>query len=90
VGEEALQNVIRHASARRVEVVLRGVDGGIQLAVQDDGAGFHPEAQRQRPSLGLSGMRERVHLLNGQLDIESSPGSGTVIVGWLPLTGTPL
>jgi signal transduction histidine kinase/ligand-binding sensor domain-containing protein len=90
VGEEALQNVIRHASARRVEVVLRGVDGGIQLAVQDDGAGFNPEVQRQRPSLGLSGMQERVHLLNGQLDIESSPGSGTVIVGWLPLTGTPL
>jgi signal transduction histidine kinase len=90
VAEEALQNVIRHANARRVEVVLRGVDGGIQLAVQDDGKGFDPESQRQRPSLGLAGMRERVHLLNGQLDIESSPGGGTVIVSWLPLASPSL
>jgi len=89
VAEEALRNVIRHANARRVQVVLRGVDGGIQLAVQDDGTGFDPEAQRQRPSLGLTGMRERVLLLDGQLDIESSHDNGTVIMAWLPLSRTP-
>jgi len=85
VAQEALRNVARHARARRVEVSLRGLDGGLQLAVQDDGAGFDPARGRERPSLGLASMRERVHLLGGELEIESAPGRGTSIRAWVPL-----
>ncbi len=85
VAQEALRNVDRHARARAVEVRLQGLDGGLQLAVQDDGVGFDPAAVRERRSLGHASMRERVHLAGGELDIESAPGQGTTIVAWVPL-----
>jgi len=85
VAQEALRNVARHAKARRVEVSLRGLDGGLQMGVQDDGVGFDPNQRRRRPSLGLTSMRERVHLLGGELNLESAPGHGTTVVAWVPL-----
>lgn len=85
IAQEALNNVDRHARARSVEVSLRGMDGGMQLAVRDDGVGFDPAALAGRQSLGHASMRERAHLLGGELDIESAPGHGTTIVAWVPL-----
>ncbi len=85
VTQEALRNVARHAKAPTVKVSMQALDGGLQLAVRDDGAGFAPALQRERPSLGLASMRERVHLLEGELDIESAPGQGTTILVWVPL-----
>jgi signal transduction histidine kinase len=84
VAQEGLRNVARHAHARVVEISLRGLDGGLQLAVRDDGAGFDPAVDRDRPSLGLASMRERVRSLGGELDIESAPGQGTTIMAWVP------
>ena len=84
VAQEALRNVARHAHARAVGLSLRGLDGGLQLAVQDDGVGFDPAIDRDRPSLGLASMRERVRSLDGELDIESAPGQGTTIMAWVP------
>jgi PAS domain S-box-containing protein len=89
VVQEALGNVARHAKAENVEVSLRGLDGGLQVAVLDDGAGFDPAVPADHPALGLTGMRERVHLLGGALDIESAPGQGTSIVVWVPLGRGP-
>ena len=57
------------------------------LAVLDDGVGFDPAMQRERASLGLASMRERVLLLGGELDVESKPGEGTTILASVPLTG---
>jgi PAS domain S-box-containing protein len=88
IAQEALRNVARHARASSVEVSLLDRDRGIQLAVKDDGAGFDPKSPRDHPSLGHASMRERVNLLGGELDIESSPGYGTTILAWVPLTGT--
>ncbi len=85
VAQEALQNTARHAHARTVEVSLREWDQGLQLAVRDDGCGFEAANQHARPSLGLASMRERVHLLGGELDIDSAPGHGTTILAWVPL-----
>jgi len=87
VAQEALRNAVRHASARAMKLSLRGLDGGLQLAVQDDGRGFDPALQRDRPSLGLASMRERIHLIGGELDIESAPGHGTTVLAWMPLNG---
>jgi signal transduction histidine kinase len=85
VTQEALRNVGRHARARTVEVSLRGVDGGLQVSVRDDGVGFNPADHREHPSLGLASMQERVRLLDGELNIESAPGGGTLILAWVPL-----
>lgn len=87
VAQEALNNVARHAGARSASVTLRPMDGGLLLAVRDDGVGFDPEHPRQRIQLGLVSMRERVKLVNGTLDIESAPGRGTTIVAWVPAQG---
>jgi signal transduction histidine kinase len=87
VAQEALNNVARHAGARSASVALRQVDGGLRLAVIDDGAGFDPESAGTRMSLGMASMRERVRLVNGTLDIESAPGRGTKIVAWVPAEG---
>ncbi len=87
VAQEALNNVLRHARARAVHVVLRQMDGGLLLSVRDDGAGFDPATARQGRSLGLLSMRERLHLVDGTLDVESAPGQGTAIVAWIPTQG---
>jgi len=85
VAQEALRNAHRHAGAKSVDVSLRSLDGGLQLAIRDDGVGFDPRAERARRSLGHASMSERVHLVDGELDIESAPGDGTTILAWVPL-----
>jgi len=85
IAQEALRNVGRHARASAVQVSLRCLDGGVQLAVRDNGAGFDPAQQRDRPSLGHASMRQRVYQLNGELEVESAPGHGTTVLAWVPL-----
>jgi signal transduction histidine kinase len=65
-------------------VTLRRMDGGVLLAVRDDGVGFDPEGARQGRSLGLASMRERLRIVGGSLDIESAPGHGATLVAWVP------
>jgi two-component system sensor histidine kinase UhpB len=90
--QEALTNVGRHAQAKQVWVVLRLDRNELVLEVRDDGAGFDVSAAWQRAthgtSLGLYGMRERVELLGGTIEIQSAPGQGTIIQARLPL-GAP-
>jgi len=87
VAQEALSNVTRHAGAHAASVTLRQMEGGLLLAVHDDGVGFHPNDPGKGRSLGVVSMRERVRLVNGTLDIESAPGKGTTIVAWVPVNG---
>ncbi|MGZ9066942.1 MAG: sensor histidine kinase [Burkholderiales bacterium] len=85
IAQEALRNVVRHAGASAVEVSLGRMEGGLQLAVSDNGAGFDATRDTARRSLGHASMRERVHLLGGEVDIESTPGQGTTVIAWVPL-----
>ncbi len=80
VAQEALRNVARHSSASSVEVELRAVGGGLELAVHDNGVGFDPTQKQGRPSLGLAGMRQRLSVVDGELLIDSAPGVGTSVV----------
>jgi len=90
VAQEALRNAERHADAHSMQVTLRLLDGGLQLGVMDDGKGFDPSSRHDSPNLGLASMRERVRLVGGELEIESAPGTGTVVFAWVPLdTATP-
>jgi len=82
--QEALTNVVKHARARTVSVVVASRDGGVSAVVEDDGAGF-AERDVREDALGLVGMRERLALLDGTLTIESAPGRGTALVAYVPL-----
>jgi len=84
VAQEALGNAARHAHASAVTVLLSSRSKGLELAVSDNGSGFDPKGPRDHASLGLASMRERVRLLQGKLDIESTPGRGTTVVAWVP------
>jgi signal transduction histidine kinase len=66
------------------------MDGGLLLAVRDNGVGFDPTVPGSGRHLGLASMRERVTLANGTFDIESAPGRGTSVIAWLPVGGDPL
>ena len=90
IAQEALRNAVRHGRASKANVFLWGVDDGLQLVVEDDGIGFNPNEQKNRPSLGLASMRERSRLLGGTLFVESKPHHGATIVVWVPLTESTL
>jgi PAS domain S-box-containing protein len=87
VAQEALNNVTRHARTSAADVTLRPMDGGLLLAVRDDGVGFDQVRPRRARSLGLASMRERVQLMNGTFDVESAPGRGTTVIAWVPVGG---
>jgi PAS domain S-box-containing protein len=78
ICQEALVNVRRHACATEVEVSLVFEDGFVSLSIRDNGIGFDTEA-RYEGSYGLMGMRERVRLLGGTLDIRSERGRGSLV-----------
>lgn len=83
VAQEALTNIARHADASRASVVVIARPQSITLLVEDDGVGFDLPALRAATEpgcLGILGMEERVTLLGGTLDLESSPGADTTTV----------
>jgi len=84
--QEALTNVVKHAAAEHVSVVLTPRDGGVGVLIEDDGVGFTPEDAREG-ALGLLGMRERLALVEGTLTVESMPGEGTTLLAHVPLSG---
>ena len=79
IVQEALTNVVKHAQARNVTILLVRREGSVTAVIEDDGRGFDPD-ELSSDGLGLLGMRERVALLDGRLTIESSPGAGTTLV----------
>jgi|GEM_PF-7005686 len=81
--QEALTNIARHSSAKHAWVKLRLEQAGIKLSVLDDGQGFDPKTTDH--GLGLNGMKERLGLLNGWMEIESAPGNSTLLSFYLPL-----
>jgi PAS domain S-box-containing protein len=87
IAQEALNNVIKHAQARRVEMGLHAEAGGMRLEIRDDGIGF--DASAEFPGhLGLETMRERALALGGRLKIESVLGEGTALEAWVPVQET--
>jgi signal transduction histidine kinase len=88
VLQEALSNIRQHSGSRTVAVALREDDSGLSMEIRDDGHGFEPEqpapAENGEGGIGLVGMRERLALLGGRLELESAPGGPTVVRALLP------
>jgi signal transduction histidine kinase len=90
VTQEAMTNVARHSGARTLSVLITQRGDTVRAIIEDDGSGFDPLTERRNAhSVGIHGMIERVELLGGRLDIESSD-AGTTIYAVVPIavTGT--
>lgn len=88
VVQEALNNVLKHAKASRVGVLLKRRDGAVVAVVEDNGVGFDGDRgfadAQARGRLGLLGMRERLAAVGGELEVEASPGGGTAVFAQVP------
>ena len=87
VGQEAVNNAVRHARARTVSVNLSFDATSVRLSVRDDGRGFDPAQQSggHNGHFGIVGMRERAEEMGGQLHIESEPGRGSQVSVSVPI-----
>ena len=83
IVQEALRNIVRHAKAKSVQIHLGQNGHNLLLTIQDDGQGFTPAREK---GIGLLGMEERVKHLRGSFQLESAPGTGTLIRVELPLS----
>ena len=84
IVQESLTNVVKHSRARNVSILLTQRNGAVAAVIEDDGQGFDPSGAGDG-GFGLLGMRERLALLGGRLEIESSEGAGTTLVVEVPL-----
>lgn len=84
IVQEALTNVLKHADTDRASVRVREADGVIEIEVTDAGSGSGPAAGNSAPGHGLTGMRERVAVYGGSLDVGPGPGGGWRLVARLP------
>jgi len=85
IVQESLTNIVKHAQAHNVSIVLGRKSDSVSVIVEDDGVGFEPDRPRE-DGLGLIGMRERVSLIGGRLTIESRPGAGTTFIAEVPVS----
>jgi signal transduction histidine kinase len=83
--QEALTNVIKHSSASQVWVELAIEDARITLTIQDNGVGFATDEEKSKDGLGILGLKERLMIVDGDLDIRSSATNGTILTARLPL-----
>jgi PAS domain S-box-containing protein len=85
VLQEALQNAVKHSGVRHFKVEVHGTSEDIRLSVIDSGSGFDPAVAAAGQGLGLTSMKERVHLINGDLSVETQPYRGSTIRVRAPL-----
>ncbi len=88
--QESLNNIVKHARARHVDLSVERFAKGLRVVVADDGVGISDLGVASKLSHGLAGMRHRVSSVHGTFDIESRPGHGTIIEAFVPLEATPV
>jgi len=91
IVQEAMNNVLKHAKATEVNILMNKTKDKLNIKIQDNGNGFHKNNMKKSAlfarGLGLSVMNERAKLLGGKVDIDSKPGQGTSVIVDIPLKG---
>ena len=85
VAQESLQNVKKHSGATAAEVRVAGVEGKIHLSISDRGKGFDPAVESIQSGIGIRGMRERMRLVGGRLELNARPMEGSRTDVWAPI-----
>jgi signal transduction histidine kinase len=87
ISQEALTNILRHAQAKTVRIVMEEKAGVFILTISDDGQGITEEAKSGSSSLGLLGMQERARLAGGNIVVTGAHGEGTTVIVRIPTAG---
>lgn len=87
--QEAVTNIRKHSGVKRAVVKFEDNSANLTLVIKDEGIGFEPNNTGDKESYGILGMKERVNLFGGKLDIISAPGAGTQVIIQVPLEGEP-
>jgi PAS domain S-box-containing protein len=85
VVQEGLNNVVKHSGAREAEVTLTGTEDALLVTIVDTGRGFDEASATVQRGLGLASMRERLHLIAGELTVRSDSGHGATIIARVPI-----
>jgi len=84
IVQESLTNISRHAEATKVKIALKTNEENLFLVIQDNGVGITEEQKNRKKSFGITGIKERVFLLNGNMEISGTPGKGTIVYAQIP------
>jgi signal transduction histidine kinase len=87
IAQEGVTNALKHAQARKIEIVLSFRPSGVELCINDDGCGFDPQAAATNGHFGLRGLKERAHALEAELTLDSKLGQGTRLFLRVPAVG---
>lgn len=85
MAQEAIRNVVKHADAGHVVVIVEQLNGGVSLRIRDDGKGITADGLAASDHFGIAGIRERAVMLGGSAHVESESGDGTTVDIWVPL-----
>jgi ligand-binding sensor domain-containing protein/two-component sensor histidine kinase len=87
IGQEAITNALKHGKPKTIRIELIYEPGSVRLRVEDDGCGFNADriASSEQGHFGLTGMRERIAGLKGELQLQSQPGAGTAVIATIPV-----
>jgi two-component system NarL family sensor kinase len=86
VLQESINNVIKHAGANRVDISLTRDESSIRLSIEDNGKGFDANDPEFKAGMGLGNLRSRINFLNGKVEVDSHPGSGTLVSVYIPVS----
>jgi len=89
IAQEALRNVAQHAQVSRASLSMTEQDGGIRLVIEDQGLGLPEDWEQGAVGLGITSMKERARLVNGQVSITPARDRGTRVEAWVPLWRQP-
>lgn len=91
VLQEAVNNVLKHAQANRLDIsLLKDEEGNISLSIEDNGIGFDMAAGEAKRGMGLNNLYSRINFLKGKVEYDSHPGKGTLVSVYIPFAGKKL
>jgi signal transduction histidine kinase len=86
IVQELVNNTLKHAGAKKIEIQVQVLDDHLDIIYSDDGKGFNVEEKLESKSIGLTSIQSRVNFLNGKMKVQSSPGEGVTFTFQLPVT----
>ena len=91
VLQEAVNNVLKHAQADRLDIsLLKDEEGNISLSIEDNGVGFDASSAQAKRGMGLNNLQSRINFLKGKVEFDSHPGRGTLVSVYIPFAAKKL